>query len=276
MTPSDAPGCHLGSFVVMRDTTDSAVTDQDLRDSIPAYTKVSQCLVELLAEEIQSGRKAPEFLAYETGADIIQALKSQMERYTRQQAPFSARSPDWTKPMLYWKAMLNEPEARILAFIAVKIFSVLPNSMAEERTVSTFTRMDTADHATHNAASVVDQTKIRQYYHRELEEEESDGDEPKSSSPALNWGAREGLVVLNEPLNPSDRVSISAFVDGSQFDVQVAGGRLTDPFFHDLLSDEPITGADAVSELGQGLTKGKGTKVQLKKTLEGKVADYKF
>ncbi|KAJ7584738.1 hypothetical protein C8J56DRAFT_893377 [Mycena floridula] len=127
-------------------TTSSALqstnhTDQDLLDSMPAYIEVGTRLFKMIVDEIKAGRKAPQFDDYKTGQDILQAFKSQFERYTRQQSPFSARSAAWTKPLLYWKAMLQDKEASILAFIAVKIFSMQPTSMAEEWTVSTISRI---------------------------------------------------------------------------------------------------------------------------------------
>jgi hypothetical protein len=56
-------------------------------------------------------------------------------------------------------------------FIAFKIFSLLPNSIPDERTVSVFTRINGKDKSRQEASTVVAQTKIRQHYRREASEQ---------------------------------------------------------------------------------------------------------
>jgi hypothetical protein len=48
--------------------------------------------------------------------------------------------------------------------LAVKIFSVRPSSMPEERTMSVFTRMNSALRNRQNVRTLVDMTQIRQWY----------------------------------------------------------------------------------------------------------------
>ncbi|KAF9021139.1 hypothetical protein BDZ89DRAFT_1071710 [Hymenopellis radicata] len=136
-------------------------TDQDLRDAMPTYAKVGLFLIQTLYHEMNSrGRDIPACSQYETSTAAVAALKSQFEAYTRQHAPFSAR------------------------FIAIKIFSLLPNSMPEERTVSSFTRMNTVDRASQKAESVVGMTKIRQH-NRRVDRMSKQTSLP--SPPTLNW-----------------------------------------------------------------------------------------
>jgi hypothetical protein len=45
-------------------------------------------------------------------------------------------------------------------FVAIKIFSILPNSMPEERTVSRFTRNDAVDQASQDASTIVDMPRF--------------------------------------------------------------------------------------------------------------------
>lgn len=92
------------------------VTDTDLRDAMPTYGKVGTFLFKTLAKELQSGRSdAPAFQSYSTSELVMAAFKSQFENYTRQYPPFSARSESWKKPMEYWTAMSERPEAAVLA-----------------------------------------------------------------------------------------------------------------------------------------------------------------
>jgi hypothetical protein len=93
----------------------SSMTDQDLRDSMPAYRKVGTFLVKVLAKELRAGRMAPEFMHHTSGNEILAAFKTQFESYTRQYPPFSARQKTWSRPMQYWEAMSQLPEASVLA-----------------------------------------------------------------------------------------------------------------------------------------------------------------
>ncbi|KAF9021143.1 hypothetical protein BDZ89DRAFT_1071717 [Hymenopellis radicata] len=159
-------------------------TDQDLRDAMPTYAKVGLFLIQTLYHEMNSrGRDIPACSQYETSTAAVAALKSQFEAYTRQHAPFSARVHART-PLEYWRTMSESPHADVLAFIAIKIFSLLPNSMPEERTVSSFTRMNTVDRASQKAESVVGMTKIRQH-NRRVDRMSKQTSLP--SPPTLNW-----------------------------------------------------------------------------------------
>ncbi|KAJ7788024.1 hypothetical protein B0H14DRAFT_2251321, partial [Mycena olivaceomarginata] len=141
--------------------------DQDLRDSMPSYRKVGVFLMKVLAKDLQSARNTQAFRRYSTSADVINAYKAQFEAYTRQYLPFSVRSKGWSKAIQYWRSLEELPEACILAYLAIKVLSALGNSMAEERTVSRFTRTDTRDRANQDARTIVAQTKIYQHNQRE-------------------------------------------------------------------------------------------------------------
>jgi hypothetical protein len=145
---------------------------------------VGEFLFQVLAKELQSSRDVPAFHRYSSASGVMNAFKSQFESYTRQYPPFSMRSTTWSKAIQYWRSLEHVPEASIIAvsvlhlnllfirlinckFVAIKIFSILANSMPEERTVSRFTRTDTRDRANQDARTIVDQTKIYQHLRRE-------------------------------------------------------------------------------------------------------------
>ena len=50
--------------------------------------------------------------------------------------------------------------------LGVKLYSVVPNSMAEERTVSTFTKLNSAERAAQKADTIVNITKVKQHLRR--------------------------------------------------------------------------------------------------------------
>ncbi|KAF8176825.1 ribonuclease H-like domain-containing protein [Mycena galopus ATCC 62051] len=260
-------------------TSASNVTDKDLRDSMPAYTKVGLFLLTVLPKELRAGRKHPAFVAYSSGNQILDAFKVPFESYTRQCPPFSARSTVWSQPIQYWTAMSQQPEASILALLAIKIFSILPNSMAEERTVSRFTHNDSVDQASQDASTIVNLTKIYQHIRREQLATQKFPKKKSRSSPTLNWRSVKALmtetVVASEPdtatnptpnetrtaasdagltalntENPSDPTS-NAFpaLGATSIDPHHDGVDITLPFFRDLLSDKPISGASVVGSL---------------------------
>ncbi|KAJ7270344.1 hypothetical protein C8J57DRAFT_1605306 [Mycena rebaudengoi] len=212
------------------------------------------------------------------------AFKSQIENYTRQYPPFSARSESWKKPMEYWTAMSECPEAAVLAFLAIKIFSVLPNSMPEEQTVSRFMRLDTKDRASQDASTIVNMTKIYQHHRREARKS-GKLPTPVSNPPSMNWRSVKNLMTAEKATRPPDTVpsagtgtenspvmTISAACEAGLAAVNLPYTEDTDPapgslpaatylaatrdgvatglpFFRDLLSDAPIPGADDIRSL---------------------------
>jgi hypothetical protein len=50
--------------------------------------------------------------------------------------------------------------------LGVKLYSVVPNSMAEERTVSIFTKLNSAERAAQKADMIVNITKVKQHLRR--------------------------------------------------------------------------------------------------------------
>ncbi|KAJ7728550.1 hypothetical protein B0H14DRAFT_3618159 [Mycena olivaceomarginata] len=185
--------------------------DQDLRDSMPSYAKVGTSLFQVLAKELQAGRAAPAFARYSSAADIMAAYKSQFELYTRQHPPFSVRSQHWFKPMQYWRALSEQPESSILAFVAIKIFSILGNSMPEERTVSRFTCINSKDRANQDASTIVNQTKIYQHLRREAR---AAGKLPEQNSklPSLKWRTVKSLFAPVRGANPAPGASSAPIV----------------------------------------------------------------
>ncbi|KAJ6543470.1 hypothetical protein B0H10DRAFT_1970404 [Mycena sp. CBHHK59/15] len=293
----------------------SSATDQDLRDSMPAYRKVGTFLVKVLAKELQARRKAPEFIHHKSRNEILAAFKTQFESYTRQYPPFSALQKTWSRPMQYWKAMSQLPEASVLAFVGMKIFSILPNSMAEERTVSRFTRNDTVDRTRQDASTIVAMTKI--YQHNQRVEAASTPKSPKKSkAPTLNWRSVRGLMkeadrtvaatptttVTNSEtaptvmITPACEAGLAAvnLVEADdatsstlpQFtDTTISSRRdgvdIRLPFFHDVLSDKPIPGANEIRSLADWSERATGSTEAGKKaagdlTWEGEVETLVF
>ncbi|KAJ7256409.1 ribonuclease H-like domain-containing protein [Mycena rebaudengoi] len=213
--------------------------------------------------------------------------EAQFEAYTRQYPPFSARSETWSKAIQYWRSLAELPEASVLAFLVIKIFSILPKSMPEERTVSRFTRTDTRDRANQEARTIVAQTKI--YQHNRRVARVADKSAKVSNCPSLKWRSvkdffsaakapsahtvidlttddsseasgetRPGITLECqaglEALNSVNDLHNSILAGSTPYQPTLESHRdgvdIHLPFFKDLLSDKPVEGADSIRSLG--------------------------
>ncbi|KAJ7307791.1 ribonuclease H-like domain-containing protein [Mycena albidolilacea] len=180
-------------------------------------------------------------------------------------------------------------------FVAIKIFSILGNSMPEERTVSRFTRINSKDRANQDASTIVNQTKIYQHLRREAR---AAGKLPEQNSkpPSLKWRTVKslfapvrapivvsdtekaeaprvsltpecevGLAVLNAVDSDEDISSSSLY--STELEQRRDGVDITLPFFGDLLSDKPIDGADAIRSIGEGRKSGRKAKNKASSTV---------
>ncbi|EJD47602.1 hypothetical protein AURDEDRAFT_123491 [Auricularia subglabra TFB-10046 SS5] len=116
-------------------TTENAKPDDDLRSTIPFYNEIGVFLLKLLQKHIVAGRT--DLLKSRPPKDLATALRVQLPAYARQEFPFNRDSSSGWRP--YWTTLAHHPDASILAFLAVKLLSMVPNSMAEERTMSAMT-----------------------------------------------------------------------------------------------------------------------------------------
>ncbi|KAJ6612198.1 hypothetical protein B0H10DRAFT_1952480 [Mycena sp. CBHHK59/15] len=111
-----------------------AITDQDLRDSMPSYARVGEFLFEVLAKELQASRDSPAFDRYSMAGEIMEVFKLQFEAYTRQYPPFSVRSHTWSKAMQYWRSLADLPESSILAvYINIFLICCVANIISKAR-----------------------------------------------------------------------------------------------------------------------------------------------
>lgn len=107
-----------------------------------AFERVADLLQDMLLNMLKVAEDEPENAhpALE-GLDAGQAASawySQLQVFWGGKYPFDAPAADGD-PLKWWRALETHPHAKILAMLAVKIFSICVNSMADERTNSTIT-----------------------------------------------------------------------------------------------------------------------------------------
>lgn len=139
--------------------------DHDLRQSFPAYTMTGDYLVELLGRIYNKDPDAPLFSRYANWTQIETAFRNQLMLFTRGLGPFH-RVPKLLAEHSYWKSLRTIPTAELLAHLGMVLRSIVPNSMAEERSMSTITKLNTPDRASQKVSTLVDMVAIRQYYKR--------------------------------------------------------------------------------------------------------------
>ncbi|KAG2131747.1 hypothetical protein DEU56DRAFT_953211, partial [Suillus clintonianus] len=76
-------------------------------------------------------------LAHLTPAEALARLQSQLKAYFRAEDPFNRKMRSNESPRDYWRALLKSGDelADVLPIIAIKLFSAVPISMADERTM---------------------------------------------------------------------------------------------------------------------------------------------
>ncbi|KAJ4500079.1 ribonuclease H-like domain-containing protein [Lentinula lateritia] len=101
---------------------------------------------------------------YHRKDELVEAFKSQLLAFGRNQFPFKSGCNQDTDPLKWWKHLTQDENADVLATINVKIFAVLPNSMPDERTVSEFTQQNSALRGNQSVSTLVDIVQVGQWY----------------------------------------------------------------------------------------------------------------
>ncbi|KAF8057516.1 ribonuclease H-like domain-containing protein [Lyophyllum atratum] len=128
------------------------------------FKRVVNFLSSAAADEIQHGSK-PSLTKWKgLGTGFRKQLLQEVQRYARRQYPYNQPYNIASGVMGWWRSIEGQEFADVLPVLAIKIHAVRVNSMAEERTVSTFTWMTPAYRSQLSVGSMVAMTQIRQYY----------------------------------------------------------------------------------------------------------------
>jgi hypothetical protein len=142
-------------------------SDSDIRRSLPAYTITGTYLVKLLGRLYNRDPNSTPFSHYSSWSDVQAAFRRQLLSFTRGLSPFDQRHASTQTAREYWENLLSIPSADLLAVIGILLASIVPNSMAEERTMSTITKLNSPDRGSQKVSTLIDMVKIRQHYRRE-------------------------------------------------------------------------------------------------------------
>ncbi|KAF8596491.1 hypothetical protein BDV93DRAFT_454747, partial [Ceratobasidium sp. AG-I] len=153
----------IGTIVLRPNTYEGLGRDKDLHQAIPAFGKIGLFLKRVLCAELDAGTIACA-KDYDSAGAIVEIFKTQVAAYARGEYPFEAQKTDPTTfdTHKFWRKLANHPDACFIAPIAEKLLSVVPNSMAEERTVSCFSKLNSKDRSRQKVSTLVHMTRIRQ------------------------------------------------------------------------------------------------------------------
>ncbi|KAH9839723.1 uncharacterized protein C8Q71DRAFT_703094 [Rhodofomes roseus] len=129
------------------------------------FKRVGKYLVVLLGAEVEHGDHPLLHVPEEEKRAVKKRFFSQLMAYAQDDHPFSAPHKQGQTVLEWWEAHRESPHADILAALAIKIYSVMTNSMPDERTASIFTRLNSPVRNRMSMQAMVSQAQIQQFYH---------------------------------------------------------------------------------------------------------------
>ncbi|KAJ3919319.1 ribonuclease H-like domain-containing protein [Lentinula edodes] len=136
-----------------------------------AYRRAKKALKSILRAEVEMYRSIGDgasifLLIQQAGGSVqtvVQEFSPQLLAYSRKEYPFgdlmgSKSTLEW------WRELLPHPKARVIAFLAVKMYSVLANSMPDERWGSKKTCLNTPLRNKQKVGTLANMIRIGDWY----------------------------------------------------------------------------------------------------------------
>ncbi|KIJ59093.1 hypothetical protein HYDPIDRAFT_162797 [Hydnomerulius pinastri MD-312] len=121
--------------------------------------------------------------------DALGALKDQLKAYAKGVEPFNRRlRPKTESTADWWAAVQQDEDGEVLGALAVKIFSAVPISMADERTMSTITWLNSPRRSSQGVGTLQDHIKIRQWHRYKPEKQKT------PFKPVVHWRDMEATI----------------------------------------------------------------------------------
>ncbi|KAK7018294.1 hypothetical protein R3P38DRAFT_1296978 [Favolaschia claudopus] len=99
------------------------------------------------------------------GKEEVVKLQKEFIRYAYQQSPFDTQYFDSsTKPLDYWTRLSGDSNATQISRIAVKIFSIMPSEICDERTASRLGWFNAARRSSILPENLIDCARLYDYY----------------------------------------------------------------------------------------------------------------
>ncbi|KAL5490634.1 hypothetical protein ACEPAI_5468 [Sanghuangporus weigelae] len=144
-----------------RDTSSRQVCPKPDEKIPQTLVRVGNFLLSLLREHYKSLSK--DISGFKQSEARLR-LPRQILEYQKAEYPFNSRFRRNGSAGEWWAKLDKNPDAQPLAKLARSLFEVLPNSMSDERTASTFTWMNTPLRNKQDAATLVRMATVREWY----------------------------------------------------------------------------------------------------------------
>ncbi|KIJ35572.1 hypothetical protein M422DRAFT_262154 [Sphaerobolus stellatus SS14] len=133
-----------------------------------AYKRAGNYLLILMKDEKQCSPMHPKLteLVKQSKSGISHDLKMQFAAFARGDFPFQMPVLKSQTALEWWRTLETHSLASALAFIAIKIFSICPSSIADERTMSTITWLNDPLRSRQKVSTLVDMIQVRQFIRR--------------------------------------------------------------------------------------------------------------
>ncbi|KAF9526166.1 hypothetical protein CPB83DRAFT_770862 [Crepidotus variabilis] len=131
------------------------------------FLEVGKYHLHLLVIEIENGSDT--FLSQwkDKPAAFAKAYQSQFTAYAQGMFPFNLPLGAGQPPLEWWQSFEATPDGGILAAITIKLYSAVPHSMADERTMSFVTMLNSARRSRQKVETIIAMAQVRGYYQAE-------------------------------------------------------------------------------------------------------------
>ncbi|KAJ3713739.1 ribonuclease H-like domain-containing protein, partial [Lentinula guzmanii] len=135
-----------------------------------AYRRAKKALKQILRNEVDLYLKVGNTTSIFTLVQATGSVKALVEEFTPQLLAYSRREYPFTDPigdksmLQWWRELLLNPKGRVVAFCAVKLYSILVNSMPDERWGSRKTRMNAPLRNKQKPSTIANMIQIGEWY----------------------------------------------------------------------------------------------------------------
>ncbi|KAF8871936.1 hypothetical protein CPB84DRAFT_1753800 [Gymnopilus junonius] len=101
----------------------------------------------------------------DSGSEVVKSLIEEFVRYAYNEKPF--QSQIWTRettPLEWWKGLANDSNASLISRVAIKVFSISPSEICDERTASRLGWFNAAHRSSILPEHLVDSAKLYDFY----------------------------------------------------------------------------------------------------------------
>ncbi|KAJ7832462.1 hypothetical protein B0H14DRAFT_3463371 [Mycena olivaceomarginata] len=223
--------CTTGMFILSYLLDPMYYRDGALRLALPSRlhfsNKTASPLVSYLITSARLMLKNEQKREQRGDANEGDILVEQLIAYMYHEAPFDLPCTDQTLRPGWWKSVSKDSNAYVVARLGVKLFSVVPSEMCDERTASKLIAMSTAKRNNLGAENLVRSLRLfnnpNPYGIKDCEAEEDEEDESDIAAPPLVIRRADGSpepVVVDATKKPVKNTKTKWVEEDAEWDAE--------------------------------------------------------